>query len=44
MLQASPSEHGRERARRATNALVKGLAFLAGVVAVFDLFLLLGAG
>ncbi len=44
VLQASPSEHGRERARRATHALVNGLASLAGVVAVFDLFLLVRAG
>ena len=44
VLQASPVEHGRERARRATRTLVAGLASVAGAVAVFDLFLLVAAG
>ena len=44
VLQASPAQHGRERAARATRTLVTGLASVAGAVAAFDLFLLLGAG
>ena len=43
VLQASPREHGRERARRTTRSLVTGLASVAAAVAAFDLFLLAGA-
>lgn len=43
VLQASPREHGRERARGATRKLVTGLASVAGAVAAFDLSLLVAA-
>lgn len=44
VLQASPAEHGRERARGVEGVLVRGLGVLAGVVTVVDLRLLLAAG
>ena len=43
VLAASPQEHGRERARRATGSLLKGLALVAATVAAYDLALLVGA-
>ena len=38
----APRENGRERARRVTDRLTAALAATAGVVAAFDLLLLLG--
>jgi hypothetical protein len=37
---ASPQEHGREQARRATGNIVRGLAAVATAVAAYDLSLL----
>ena len=39
---ASPVEHGREQARRATGRLLTGLTVCAASVACYDLGLLLG--
>lgn len=44
VLAASPREHGRERAVRATRTLTVGLATAATAVAGLDLVLLVGAG
>lgn len=43
VLQASPREHGRERARRTTDLMLRGLLGVAGAVGLLDLLLLTGA-
>jgi hypothetical protein len=43
LLQASPAEVGRQRARRISHGAVLGLASLAALVTTYDLALLLGA-
>lgn len=43
VLQASPREHGRERARRTTDLLLRGLLGVACLVGAWDLLLLASA-
>ena len=43
VLEASPRQHGQERARRVTTRLAGRLAALAAAIAAFDVLLLVSA-
>jgi hypothetical protein len=43
LLQASPAEAGRQRARQISHGVVRGLASLAALITAYDVALLLGA-